>query len=127
MNSNCKHLSNVRLSETKENISQIQFHIGKKENVKKDCLANERTRGSISPPERSKMITKTQKVLDYLLSGKSITSWDAIQKFRATRLSAIIFNLKEKGYPIKSSMVYDIDKDGNPVKYAKYWMVMQND
>ena len=68
------------------------------------------------------MTTKKQKVLDYLLAGKSITSWEAIQKFRATRLSAIIFDLKEHGYPIASSMVYDTDADGNPVKYAKYWM-----
>lgn len=67
-------------------------------------------------------MNKTQKVLDHLKNGKTITSWEAIQKYRATRLSAIIFNLKEKGYPIASSMVYDVDKDGNPVKYAEYWM-----
>lgn len=72
------------------------------------------------------MTTKTQKVLDYLQSGKSITSWDAIQKFHATRLSAIIFNLKKKGYPIASSLEYDIDKDGNPVKYSVYWMEKKN-
>lgn len=71
--------------------------------------------------------SKTQKVLDYLKTGKKITSWQAIQKYKATRLSAIIFNLKEKGYPIRSSMVYDVDKYGNPVKYAEYWMVEQDD
>jgi hypothetical protein len=82
--------------------------------------------GEKSPTERRKMATKTQKVLDYLLSGKSITSWDAIQKFHATRLSAIIFKLKKKGYPIASSLEYDIDKDGNPVKYSVYWMEKKN-
>lgn len=68
------------------------------------------------------MVTKTQKVLDYLKRGKKITSWEAIMKFKATRLSAIIFNLKEKGYPIKSELVYDVDSDGEPIKYSEYWL-----
>ena len=75
-----------------------------------------------TPLKKGEEMNKTQKVLDHLKNGKKITSWEAIQKYRATRLSAIIFNLKEKGYPIVSSMVYDVDKDGNPVKYAEYWM-----
>ena len=68
------------------------------------------------------IVTKKQKVLDYLLKGRSITSWEAIHKFRATRLSAIVYELKEAGYPIKSSMVYEIDTDGKPIKYAVYWL-----
>ena len=71
------------------------------------------------------MVTKTQKVLDYLKKGKKITSWEAITKFRATRLSARIFNLKEKGYPIKSELVYDVDSDGEPIKYSEYWLDMK--
>ena len=46
--------------------------------------------------------TKTGKVLAHLQREGSITSWDAIQLYRATRLSAIIFNLKEEGYNISS-------------------------
>ena len=38
--------------------------------------------------------TQAEKVLVYLLKNKSITSWIAIEKFRATRLSSIIFNLR---------------------------------
>jgi hypothetical protein len=71
------------------------------------------------------MTTKKQQILDYLKTGKSITSWDAIKKFRATRLSAVIFDLKEADYPIRSSMVYDVDTDGRPIKYAVYWLDME--
>ena len=46
--------------------------------------------------------TKTGKVLAHLQRNGSITSWDAIQMYRATRLSAIIFNLREEGYNILS-------------------------
>ena len=46
--------------------------------------------------------TKTGKVLAHLQERGSITSWDAIQMYRATRLSAIIFNLREEGYKIWS-------------------------
>jgi len=42
------------------------------------------------------METKTRKVLEHLKNKKQITSWEAIQLFRATRLSAIIFNLRKQ-------------------------------
>lgn len=42
-------------------------------------------------------MTKTQKVLNHLRENGSITSWEAIQQYGATRLSAIIFNLRKKG------------------------------
>lgn len=73
------------------------------------------------------MKSQKEKVLDYLKKGKSITSWEAIQKFRITRLSAIIFILKQEGHPIKSSMVYDVNADGEPCKYAMYWMGKKHD
>jgi hypothetical protein len=49
-----------------------------------------------------KPTTKTGKVLAHLQEHGSITSWDAIQLYRATRLSAIIFNLRDEGYDITS-------------------------
>jgi len=45
----------------------------------------------------------------------SITTWDAITQYKATRLSAIIFNLKEKGYNIES-----VKKDGDGCKFVEY-------
>ena len=84
-------------------------------------------RGSYTPPERSKMKSQKEKVLAYLQKGKSITSWEAIQKFRITRLASVIFDLKAQGHPIKSSMVYDVNADGEPCKYSVYWMGKKHD
>lgn len=66
-------------------------------------------------------LNKTQKVKEHLLSKGSITSWDAIKLFKATRLSSIIFNLR-KDFKVEGK--YDIDsiptksKDGMP--FATY-------
>ena len=38
--------------------------------------------------------TQQEQVLKYLLKNKKITSWKAIETFRITRLSAVIFNLR---------------------------------
>lgn len=47
---------------------------------------------------------KTEAVLKHLMENKNgITSLEAIHKWAATRLSAIIFNLRERGYPIIST------------------------
>ena len=62
--------------------------------------------------------TKTARVLKHLLSGKSITSWEAIQEYRVTRLASIIFSLKKKGYPIKTRYF----TDHNGVNIAEYWI-----
>jgi hypothetical protein len=60
--------------------------------------------------------TKTGNVKKHLQKKGSITSWDAIIKYQATRLSAIIFNLKNKHGMIIESVRQE--KDG--VHFAKY-------
>ena len=47
-----------------------------------------------------KQETKIQKIKQALLSGAAITSLSAFKIARTTRLSAIIFNLRELGIPI---------------------------
>ena len=59
--------------------------------------------------------TKTGKVLSHLQREGSITSWDAIQLYRATRLSAIIFNLRDEGYNIESK-----NKNGDGSHWTEY-------
>ena len=58
-------------------------------------------------------VNKTQLVLKHLKEKGNITSWEAIQKYGATRLSAIIFNLKDKGYEINTLMIDGKDRFGN--------------
>ena len=58
---------------------------------------------------------KTGKVLNHLQSQGSITSWDAIQLYKATRLSAIIFNLRKDGFNIRSE---NVSEDG--MNFSRY-------
>jgi hypothetical protein len=67
-------------------------------------------------------MTKTQAVLDWLKTYASISSMEAIQSFGATRLSAIIFSLRQKGYNIETVMVDGRDRFGNPTRFARYYL-----
>ena len=52
----------------------------------------------------------------------SVSSWEAIQLYGATRLSAIIFNLKKKGYNIISKRKSFIDRYGDKSQFAVYYL-----
>lgn len=67
-------------------------------------------------------LTKTEKVLKHLEQYNKITSWEAIQLYGATRLSAIIFNLKKKGYNIISKRKSFIDRYGDKSQFAVYYL-----
>ena len=71
--------------------------------------------------------SQLKQVLDYLQEHGSITSWDAITKFRITRLSSIIYTLRHSGYDIKSTMVDFTTDDGRVSHYAKYTLVTEGD
>lgn len=64
-------------------------------------------------------MSKTTKILEHLKSHKTITSWEAINLYRATRLSAIIFNLKKR-YNIQTVMQMDVTENGRLYHYAEY-------
>lgn len=66
-------------------------------------------------------MTKTKKVLNHLQEKGTITSWEAIQNYGATRLSSIIFNLRKK-YDIDTIMTEATDRYGNNSRYAVYKM-----
>lgn len=67
-------------------------------------------------------MNKTQKVLAHLQEKRSITSWEAIKYYGATRLSGIIYNLKDKGYDITKKMEDFTDKYGDKSKFARYYL-----
>jgi hypothetical protein len=45
---------------------------------------------------------------------------DAFTKFGITRLSGRIFDLRQMGYPVITSIVQTTNEDGNVVRYARY-------
>ncbi len=67
--------------------------------------------------------TKKSKVLQHLLKNKSITSIEAIKCYSATRLSAIIYDLKKDGYKFKTERVAFEDKFGNTAYFGKYHLM----
>jgi hypothetical protein len=65
--------------------------------------------------------TKKQQIKEHLLKNKSITSWDAIEKYGATRLSATIWTfIHKEGMNIVRDSVTMKDRNGNSCTYAKY-------
>lgn len=68
-------------------------------------------------------LTKKQQVLNYLVEHKSITSWQAIEMFGATRLSAIIFQLNKDGYNTETILTKGVDRNGNDSHYGVYWLI----
>lgn len=65
------------------------------------------------------MESQIKMVLDYLKQGNKITQADAIRKFGAYRLSAIIFELR-KEYNIKTEIKTAKNRFGKPVNFAEY-------
>lgn len=62
-------------------------------------------------------VTQKQLVLKHL-HKKSITSWDAIQKYGITRLSDVIFKLKGDGHAIVTMM-----ESANDKRWARYSLI----
>lgn len=67
--------------------------------------------------------TKSSEVLKHLKVKGSITSLEAFELYGATRLSAIIFELRKKGYNIKTKDGTCIDRYGHRCNFAKYVLI----
>lgn len=66
-------------------------------------------------------MNKTNAVALHLIEKGSITSWEAIKEYGATRLSAIIFNLRNnRGMNIRTERIEFTDRFGSKAHYGKY-------
>ena len=84
-----------------------------------DCLKQKKE--TVATP--TKKTTKHQKVLNHLRQHGTINTWTAIELYRATRLSAIIFNLRAKGLKIDSIHCSALDRDSNISNYTTYKLI----
>lgn len=65
--------------------------------------------------------TKTRMIYWHLKNKGSITSMEAIEKYGATRLSAIIWELRHREHMnIETHNMTCLDRYGNVCNYAKY-------
>ena len=62
--------------------------------------------------------TQENQILNHLKQHKLITSWEAIQEYRITRLSARIYELREKGYQIITKNITE-----NGKTFAEYSLI----
>ncbi len=64
------------------------------------------------------VISQENQILNHLKQHKFITSWEAIQEYRITRLSARIYELREKGYQIITKNITE-----NGKTFAEYSLI----
>lgn len=67
--------------------------------------------------------TQTSEILHYLKTHKGITSMQAFEKFGATRLSGIIYNLRAKGHHIISVDKTGTNRYGEHVSFVEYRLI----
>lgn len=70
----------------------------------------------------SKKITLKDRVVQYMRENGSISQLQATYDVGTTRLSAIIFNLKEEGYKIGWRDVKAKNRYGDPTTFREYWI-----
>lgn len=68
-------------------------------------------------------MNKTKLILEHLKNNEGITSIQAFELYGATRLSAIIFNLKKVGYIIESEWKTGKDRYNNSVRFVEYKLI----
>ena len=72
-------------------------------------------------------MNKTKAIKMHLEEHKTINSWEAIQQYGATRLSAIIYNLRHNyDMTIVNDRVDFVDKYGTKSHYDNYILINKN-
>lgn len=66
------------------------------------------------------MNSQYEKIKEHLLYKGSITSWEAIQNYRITRLSHYIWLLRKEGYVIDDKWENKIDENGELKRWKVY-------
>jgi len=56
-------------------------------------------------------------IAEHLLSGRTITSWQAITEYRITCLAQRVHDLRDGGVPIQSMLVTE-----NGKRFSRYWV-----
>lgn len=64
--------------------------------------------------------SQTSEIIKLLRKQGYITSFEAIERFGATRLSGIIFVLRKRGFGIETKMVQGKNRYGHSTNYAIY-------
>lgn len=66
--------------------------------------------------------SQTKQIRSYLEAGNSITGLEAIRMFGCLRLSARIYDLRDKGMDIRTTIETKKKRNGKFRRYARYWL-----
>ena len=69
---------------------------------------------------QAEVVNQRTSITWHLLDKQTITSWEAIKEYGATRLSAIIFKLREENYNIVTIPNKVVNRFGRTISIAKY-------
>lgn len=67
--------------------------------------------------------TQVDRVIDYMKKFGSITTLDAFRDLGITRLSARIYEVKDRGYLVKTETITGKNRFGEKTHYFKYSLV----
>lgn len=68
------------------------------------------------------MKPQCEKILRHMEIDGSITPNEASDLYRIKRLAARVCELRLLGYPIIAKIETGVNADGDPVRYARYWL-----
>ena len=92
--------------------------------MKKETSKKTATKNLTTKVKKIKTLSKHNLVKQHLIKFKNITSWKAIELYGETRLSAIIFNLKNKEkFEIITKLHSEKDRNSNDCTFAKYHLI----
>ena len=75
----------------------------------------------------SKKVNQTTKVKEHLIEKRKITSFEAFRLYGCTRLSAKIFELRQRGWHIETNMVEKTTRYGDKTEIAEYILVSKGE
>ena len=67
-------------------------------------------------------MTQKQQILNHLLSGKTLTPIQALTKYNSLRLAAVVFELKRKGYKVRTELI-NVGNKKQPKFVSKYSLI----
>ena len=70
--------------------------------------------------ERESKSSQCQRIIEYIVKFRSITSQQAMDDLGCFRLASRVHDLKQKGYPIRGFWVYGKNRYGEKTKYKMY-------
>lgn len=69
--------------------------------------------------------TQYDDILHHLKTHKGITTYEAINKYGAIRLSAVIFQIRKNGYKVINVYHSGVDCRGNKMRWVEYRLVKE--